>query len=273
MSVFGAALTSSVVALAVAWAVVTATFLLARRRARYDLIDSVWGAGFAVIAVVTFALSWVANGGAGGVAVVITLLTVVWGARLSVHIHRRNHGRSEDPRYVEMAARATGDPAVRMYFRVYLTQALVMWFVSLPVQFAQLGPAPGRFATLGVLSGVGGVVWAVGFVFEAVGDEQLRRFKADPMNAGRVLDTGLWRYTRHPNYFGDACVWWGLYLLACHHVWGVVTILSPVVMTLLLAAGTGKPLLERAMREKRPDYAAYVDRTSGFFPLPPRKSW
>ena len=118
---------------------------------------------------------------------------------------------------------------------------------------------------------MGAALWAVGFAFETVGDLQLTRFSSDPANRGRVLDTGLWRYTRHPNYFGDACVWWGLSVVAFSAWPGILTVLSPVLMTWLLARGTGKPLLEKDIGSRRPGYREYVERTSGFLPLPPRK--
>ncbi|QWF77010.1 DUF1295 domain-containing protein [Amycolatopsis sp. CA-230715] len=238
-------------------AAVTVTFGIALARRRYDTIDTFWGLGFAVVAIVAFGLSE----GDFALRLTVTALTVVWGVRLSAHLHLRNRGLPEDPRYARMAEHA--GPG-RIFVRVYLLQAVVLWFVSLPVQFAQYGHGFTVTAWLGV------AVWLIGFAFEAVGDEQLRRFKADPANRGEVLDTGLWRYTRHPNYFGDACLWWGLYLLACTWWPGAATILSPVVMTYTLARGTGKPLLEKGMRERRPAYASYVERTSGFFPLPPR---
>lgn len=244
-------------------AAVVLTFAIARLRRRYDTIDTLWGLGFALIAVTGFALT----SGTGPVRLVATALTVVWGVRLAVHLHLRNHGRAEDPRYVAMVERAGPNPALRIFLRTYLAQGLVLWFVSLPVLAAQLG---GASADFGPLAWLGVVVWVVGFAFEVIGDEQLRRFRTDPANAGKVLDTGLWRYTRHPNYFGDACVWWGLYLLACATWIGAATVLSPVLMTLLLAKGTGKPLLEKGMRMTRPGYAYYVERTSGFIPLPPR---
>lgn len=278
---FGPVLGLGAAALGAALATVLVTFLVARRRGRYDTIDSAWGAGFAVIAAVSFALTasnvWGLRS-AGAVSAVATGLTVVWGVRLSVHLHRRNRDKQEDPRYRAILDRAGSNPALTMFVRVYLTQALAMWFVSLPVQMAQVQVSrageglsvPEPWGQVPVWAGV--AVWLVGFVFEAVGDEQLRRFKADPANKGRVLDRGLWRYTRHPNYFGDACVWWGLYLLACHHLPGAVTVLSPVLMTWLLARGTGKPLLERDISERRPAYADYVRRTSGFLPLPPKRS-
>ncbi|AXB43934.1 DUF1295 domain-containing protein [Amycolatopsis albispora] len=251
-------LISAAVALGMALVAVCATFAVALARRRYDTIDTFWGLGFALIAVVAFPY------GTGDLALrlVVTGLTVVWGVRLAVHLHLRNRGQPEDPRYAGMADR----PASRVFVRVYLLQALVLWFVSLPVLAAQHGTG------IGVLGWLGVAVWSIGFAFEVVGDEQLRRFKADPANHGRVLDTGLWRYTRHPNYFGDACVWWGLYLLACSTWPGAATVLSPLVMTFTLVKGTGKPLLEKGLHRTRPGYAYYVERTSGFFPLPPRRA-
>ncbi len=241
---------------AVTLVAVTVTFGIARARKRYDTIDTFWGLGFALVALVAFPL------GDGPVALrlVVAVLTVVWGVRLAVHLHLRSHRLPEDPRYARM-----GHGPAKMFVRVYLVQALVLCFVSLPVQFAMDGTG------FGVLGWLGVVVWLAGFAFETIGDDQLRRFKADPAHRGRVLDTGLWRYTRHPNYFGDACVWWGLYLLACSTWPGAATVLSPVAMTFTLVRGTGKPLLEKGMARTRPAYAHYVERTSGFFPLPPRR--
>ena len=239
----------------------TATFGVARLRGRYDTVDTFWGLGFAIIAVVAFPF----GSGPLSLRLVTAALTVVWGVRLAVHLHLRNHGKPEDPRYARMVERAGDHAAGQLFVRVYLFQAVVLWFVSLPVQFAMYGDG------LGVLGWIGVAVWLIGFAFETIGDDQLRRFKADPASRGQVLDTGLWRYTRHPNYFGDACVWWGLYLLACSTWPGAATVLSPVVMTFTLARGTGKPMLEKGMQHTRPGYARYVERTSGFFPLPPKR--
>ncbi|WP_394616512.1 DUF1295 domain-containing protein [Lentzea sp. JNUCC 0626] len=241
-------------------ALLSGLFLYADSRKRYDLIDSVWGPGFAVIAVLTLVL---ADGDLTR-QLVVTALTVIWGVRLGVHIHSRNRGKDEDPRYQDILKRAKGNPRLRMY-RVYLLQAVLMWIVSLPVQAAQHLDAP-----FGVLDVLGVALWVVGFVFEAVGDWQLSQFRADPANKGAVMDRGLWRYTRHPNYFGDSVVWWGLYLFALHSWLGAATIIGPLVMTWLLAKGSGKPLLEKDIVSRRPGYAEYVRRTSGFFPLPPK---
>ncbi len=250
-------------ALAVA-ALLTVTFVVARRLGRHAVVDVAWGLGFVAVAATSYALS--AGHGDPGRRALVLGLTAVWGIRLAVHIGRRSRGHGEDPRYEQLLSKARGSRTLFALRSIYLTQGLVMWFVSLPLQVAVFeASAPGPLTWLGVL------VWAVGLFFEAVGDHQLQRFRDDPATKGRVLDTGLWRYTRHPNYFGDACVWWGLSLVAFSAWPGILTVLSPVVMTWLLARGTGKPLLESGMAARRPGYDDYVRRTSGFVPLPPRR--
>lgn len=239
-------------------------FAISVRRDRHDLIDIAWGPGFVLVAITTFALS--AGEGDLLTRILLTSLTAVWGLRLAVHIALRNLGKPEDRRYVAIRARARGNPHLHLVRVVYLPQGVVMLLVSLPVQFGQYGSGPPVW-----LVAVAAAGWLTGFAFEAIGDAQLRRFTADPANRGRVLDHGLWRYTRHPNYFGDATVWWSLYLLACGTWAGVATLPAPVVMTFLLAKGTGKPLTEKHLSGTRPGYADYVRRTSGFFPLPPRR--
>jgi steroid 5-alpha reductase family enzyme len=253
--------------------VVLAAFLVALavavlvRGGRHDGIDIVWGLGFAVVAVTTLLLS--AGEGDLWRRLLITALTCVWGLRLAWHIGRRNHGKPEDQRYVDIASRARGNPTWHLFTRVYLTQIVILWVVSLPVQLGQYGYADGALSVVVTVLGVAS--WLVGFTFETVGDAQLAAFRADPDSAGRVMDRGLWRYTRHPNYFGDAAVWWGLTLLALHHPPGLVGLLSAGLMTWLLARGTGAALLESTIGERRPGYADYVRRTSGFLPLPPRR--
>ncbi|WP_424186062.1 DUF1295 domain-containing protein [Actinokineospora sp. G85] len=242
-------------------AVMVAAFAVSLARGRFDTVDTVWGLGFAVVAVV----SCVIADGDLALRLVTTALAVVWGVRLAVHLHLRNRGKPEDRRYVAIMERARDNPRPRMFVRVFLVQAAVLWFVSLPVQAAQ------HADSFGVLAWAGVAVWAVGFGFEAVGDYQLKVFANDPATQGEVLDTGLWRHTRHPDYFGDAAVWWGLYLLACATWAGAATVLSPIAMTCTLAKGTGKPLTEEHLSASRPGYAEYVARTSGFFPLPPKR--
>jgi steroid 5-alpha reductase family enzyme len=241
-----------------------ATFAYAMRTRVHAIMDTVWPLGFVLIAGVSFLLS--AGSGTAGRRVLVLVLTAVWGLRLGAHIYLRNRGQGEDKRYASLLRRNRGNLAAFVLRYIYWMQGRVMWFVSLPVQAAMYERAP-----IGFVTWLGAVVWAVGFGFEAVGDAQLRRFRADPANAGRVLDSGLWRYTRHPNYFGDAVVWFGLWLLACSHWLGLVLVASPVYMTNMLVRHTGKRLLEKHMvRSKGAVYADYVRRTSGFIPWPPR---
>ena len=245
-------------------ALLAATFLVGVRTRRHAVLDVAWGLGFVAVAGTAYAL----HTGDGTRALVALLVTAVWGVRLAVHLHHRGRGQGEDPRYAEVLGRAPGNPHWYALQRVYLPQATALWLVSLPVQVAMFSAREP-----GVLLGVGVVVWGVGLAFETVGDAQLHAFRSDPGTRGQVLDTGLWRLTRHPNYFGDATVWWGIFLVAADAgLPGWLTVLSPALITWLLARGTGKPLLERGLAQRRPGYADYVRRTSGFVPLPPRKS-
>jgi steroid 5-alpha reductase family enzyme len=242
------------------------TLAVATRIGVYAIVDVAWGLGFVVIAALSFVLS-AAHGDGGRRALVLTL-TAAWGLRLATHIYRRNRGRGEDPRYARMLRGQDADVPRFVLTRIYLPQGRIMWVVSLPLQVAMYTNAP-----MGLAAVIGTLVWLVGMVFEALGDWQLARFKADPANHGTVMDRGLWRYTRHPNYFGDACVWWGLFLIACDHWLGLLTIVSPLLMTHLLVNVTGKALLERQLSRTRGQaYADYVARTSGFFPLPPKRT-
>lgn len=245
-------------------AVLGATFLVALRLGKHAVVDVAWGLGFVAIALTAYFLS--AGVGAESRRLLVLGMTAVWGVRLAVHIARRSRGKGEDPRYAALMRQADGNRHWYALRRIYLTQAAVMWFVSLPAQVAMF-----ETPALGAVAWVGVGVWAVGVFFETVGDYQLQVFRDDPDSHGKVLDTGLWRYTRHPNYFGDACVWWGIALVAFSAWPGVLTVLSPVLMTWLLARGTGKPLLEKDIAERRPAYVDYVRRTSGFVPLPPKR--
>ncbi|MFG2712409.1 DUF1295 domain-containing protein [Streptomyces goshikiensis] len=239
------------------------TFSVALVRGLHRLVDIAWGLAFAAVAAATYGLS---DGyGDDGRRLLVAAATLLWGVRLAAHIAWRGRGHGEDPRYVKLLARGRGDPDLRALRKVYLLQAGLVWLVSLPVQAASYVAAP-----VGALTILAAVLWAAGLAFEAVGDHQLARFKADPAHHGTVMDRGLWAWTRHPNYFGDFLVWWGLYLMACG-TWqtALLSLVSPVAMTLLLTAGSGKRLLEAHMAD-RPGYAAYVARTSGFIPRPPR---
>jgi steroid 5-alpha reductase family enzyme len=240
------------------------TFWYAMRTRVHAIMDTVWALGFVIIALVSFLLS--SDSGVAGRRVLVLVLTAVWGLRLSAHIYLRNRGQGEDRRYASLLRRNTGNLAAFVLKYIYWAQGRVMWFVSLPLQVAMY-----EHAALSFVTWLGVAVWLCGFVFETVGDLQLRRFRSSPLNAGQVLDRGLWRYTRHPNYFGDAVVWFGLWLLACSHWLGVLTVVAPVYMTNMLVWHTGKRLLEKHMARSKGDaYADYVRRTSGFIPWPPR---
>lgn len=262
----GATAVSAVVVSSLAIIVIVMTYVLWRvhRTGRVDVIDTAWGASLAAIAVAGLAVSWQDDGNV--LRILVAAMTTVWGVRLAVHIGVRNRGQGEDRRYAELFARHRGGRVRVAALWVCLPQGVGLFVVSLPVQLAQAADA----SPLGWFAAIGLAVWSVGMVFEVGGDAQLARFRADTRNHGRVLDTGFWRYSRHPNYFGDACVWWGIYLAACAVPLAAFAIVSPIAMTWLLARGTGKPLMERHLAA-RPDYAEYVRRTSGFFPLPRRR--
>jgi steroid 5-alpha reductase family enzyme len=220
-----------------------------------SVVDTTWGVALTVVAVVAAVLG---DGDPTRVWLVAGLVAV-WGLRLSWHMHGRNSGAGEDPRYARML-REGG--ALRM---VWLPQGAAIWLVSLPVQANAV--ADDRLTVVGW---VGVAVWAVGVVFEAVGDAQLAAYKGDP-DRGPVLDRGLWRYTRHPNYFGDACVWWGIWLVAAWPWPGLLTVVSPLAMNYFLVFATGARLLEQTMMQ-RPGYPAYAARTSRFVPRPPQSA-
>ncbi|MFW5418766.1 DUF1295 domain-containing protein [Nocardiopsis sp. CNT-189] len=236
-------------------------FAAARRLGRHSVVDVAWGAAFAAVAAVTAVLS--AGEGDPLRTGLACGATAVWGLRLAVHIARRDRGAGEDPRYEALLSRAPGSRDAYALRTVYLLQGALVWVVSVPVQLAGYVPGPAGWAAL-----LGAGVWALGLAFEAVGDRQLARFKADPANRGRLMTGGLWAWTRHPNYFGDACVWWGLFLIAAGSWPGVLSLPAPVLMTWLLTRGSGKRLLEERMRD-RPGWACYAARTPGFVPLPP----
>jgi steroid 5-alpha reductase family enzyme len=229
-----------------------------------SIVDVFWGSGFVVIAWVGFAL----GDGSGTRSWLLALLVTAWGLRLSVYLARRNLGKGEDRRYAEMRRRHGGRWPLRSLFVVFWLQGALMWVVSLPVQVAMTDPTP---AGLGALDWIGLAVWAIGLAFESVGDRQLARFKADPANRGKVMDRGLWRYTRHPNYFGDFCVWWGIWLVALATGGAWWTVVGPAVMSFLLIRVSGVAMLERSIAKRREGYEDYVRRTSAFFPLPPRR--
>lgn len=235
-----------------------------------SFIDAVWGGGMGVLALA----SWLhLPGEAGTRASLIAGMAMIWAARLAWHLYTRWRAHGEDPRYARMLgkAKAQGRFAGEALKFVFAPQALLLFITCLPAQLGVMAsPAP---APPGPLALAGAALWLVGMVFEAVGDAQLSAFRADPANKGKVLETGLWRYTRHPNYFGDACVWWGIWLAAADAgAWvALASLIGPLFLTFTLTRWSGKPLLEKGMEERRPGYRAYVERTSGFFPWWPKR--
>jgi len=229
-----------------------------------SIVDIAWGPAFLVIAIVSF---W-KGGGAPTRQHLLLVLVALWSLRLAGYLAWRNLGSGEDFRYQKMRAHWGERFCWVSLFTVYLLQGALAWIVSAPIQLAMASPVPER---LGWLDWVGAAFFAVGFVFESVGDLQLARFKADPANAGKVLDSGLWAWTRHPNYFGDCVQWWGFFLIALSTPRGWLSIVGPLVMTWLLMKVSGVPMLERSLRMKRAGYDEYRRRVSAFFPRPPRR--
>ncbi len=230
-----------------------------------SIVDIVWGLGFVLIA-------WVSRIFADGDRVrqtTLVICTTLWGVRLGAYLYWRNHGNGEDFRYQAMRRKHGDRFAVVSLYTVFAFQGVMMWVVSLPVQLGQMRPSTAGLGLLGIL---GIALWSVGIGFETVGDLQLARFKANPASKGQVMDRGLWAWTRHPNYFGDFCVWWGLFLIAARGGSFVyISIVGPIIMSTLLIRVSGVPMLEKTMSKRRPGYAEYAARTSAFFPRPPSK--
>lgn len=243
----------------------TLLWLYSVRLRNASIVDTFWGAGFVLQVWVYFALT---PDGFTARKLLIGAIVTLWGLRLSLHIHRRNHGKPEDFRYQEFRRRYGPGYWWISFFQVFLLQGVLMFIIGAPLLLAQYNPTPDTLTLLDVL---GLIVWIVGFYFEAVGDAQLARFRADPSNKGKVLNTGLWAYTRHPNYFGDAAQWWGFYLIALS-AGGWWTIFSPILMTLLLIKVSGVGLLEKTLAKTKPGYQEYMRTTSAFIPWPPRRT-
>lgn len=252
-----------------------------------SLVDIFWGFGFLCVGAVCL---YLANPKTAYLWL-LGILPIIWGARLTIYLAIRNLGHCEDKRYVAMRERSKLSEAgwrLRSLFSIYWGQGLLIMIVSAPVWVAMATHVAGQVITSGentfyihanayinLLALLGASLWLIGFLFEAIGDWQLSRFMKKhkdydgPKEDKPVLNTGLWRYTRHPNYFGNACMWWGIWLVACEAPWGWATIFAPIIMTYLLTNVSGKDLLEKDMG-KRKNYKVYIQRTSGFFPLPPK---
>ncbi len=250
------------IGLLVTLALMTFLWLFSLPLKNSSIVDIFWGTGFAIANWIYFALT--PEGFLLRKLLVSTLVTI-WGLRLSIHILLRNWGKPEDFRYQKWRKESGSKWWWRSFFEVFLLQGGLLWVISVPLMAAQYRSLPDH---LTIVDFFGMALWLVGFFFEAVGDFQLSRFKEIPGNKGKILDSGVWRFTRHPNYFGDSAQWWGYYLIAAS-AGGWWTLFSPVIMTLLLLRVSGVALLEKTL-ETRPGYKEYIDRTSAFIPWFPR---
>jgi len=230
-----------------------------------SIVDIVWGLGFVVVAwVVRFAV----DQGDDARQWLIVAMTTIWGLRLAIYLFVRNHGKGEDFRYRAMRKHYGPRFPLISLVTVFLLQGVLMWIVSLPVQLGQADDTP----AIGVIAYLGIALWLLGMFFETVGDAQLTAFKADPATKGTVMNRGLWRYTRHPNYFGDACVWWGIGLVAAETGGGAWGLIGSLTMTILLRRVSGVTFLEKSLVKRREGYVEYIATTSPFIPRPPRKA-
>ncbi|MGV8996572.1 MAG: DUF1295 domain-containing protein [Parvibaculaceae bacterium] len=227
-----------------------------------SFIDSFWAFGFVLVSCVTQRLFPF-----GGIHQhVLSVLVTVWGLRLGLYLMWRWRHEGPDGRYVAMREKAKGNPHLMTLTKVFGLQGVLMWLVSTPIQLG----AYGAVGPLGFLALGGAALATIGIAFESIGDFQLMRFKGNAANKGQVLDTGLWRYTRHPNYFGDLCFWWGCYLIACEAPYGWMSLPGPIMMSFLLIKWSGAALLERRVKRSRPAYAEYIRRTPAFLPWFPK---
>ena len=240
--------------------VMTLAWLVSLLRNDVSLVDGFWSVMFLII---TAGYFWLSEARDARSVLILSLVTL-WSLRLSIYITVRNHGLPEDHRYQEIRRNNAPGFRFKSLYIVFGLQGLLAWLIAMPLAAAMGGNTP-----LGLLDLAGVVLWTTGMLFESLGDAQLARFKRDPGNQGKVLDHGLWRYTRHPNYFGEFTLWWGFFLIAMA-AGGWWTVLSPLLMSILLLKVSGVSLLEKDIGTRRPAYAEYIARTNAFFPGPPR---
>lgn len=237
-------------------------FVISLIKKRNDVADVAWGLGFVLITWTSFFIS--EDSGVRGL--LVGVLVGVWGLRLAWHIHTRNKGKAEDYRYLAWRKEWGKWFYLRSYFQVYLLQGALLFLIVMPVLLINKNGGAG----LGLLDFIGVAVWLVGFLFEVIGDAQLARFIKNPANKGKLMQSGLWAYSRHPNYFGEVTQWWGVWLVALSVPYGWFGIIGPLTITFLILKVSGVPLLERKMDEN-PEFEAYKERVSIFIPWKPKK--
>jgi steroid 5-alpha reductase family enzyme len=232
-----------------------------------SIIDIFWAPGFGIIALTTF----MSTKNPGPLGLLLTALTLLWSIRLGTHLSTRwiAHGRQEDRRYAAMRKNNGPSFGLRSLVTVFAFQGGLMWLISLPLQ---LGIKLGGETSFNMLTWIGCALFAIGFILEALADSQLKDFKSDPLNADKVMQNGVWAWSRHPNYFGNACLWWGLFLIAVPAPNVIWTAFCPALMTYLLLRVSGVTLLERHLTRSKPDYQLYRKSVSAFVPLPPKRN-
>lgn len=239
-------------------------FLIAVVRKRNDLADIAWGIGFILVSFIGLL-----NQPFTSVRMqLMTLLVFLWGVRLVIHISARNLGKKEDSRYKKWRKDWGKSWILKSYINVFMIQGFFMFLIALPIIFT--GSFDSR-TSLNALDYFGILVWSFGFIFETVGDWQLSDFKSDPKNKGKIIKSGLWKYSRHPNYFGEVTLWWGIFLIAMSVPYGLFSLLGPLTISLLIAKVSGIPLLEAKYKNNK-EFEEYKKTTSAFFPLPPRRN-
>lgn len=235
-------------------------FLIAKAHNRLDIVDAAWGSGFALVAWISVLQNYSLH------SVLLGVLVTIWSARLTRHIGARLRTR-RDPRYELIASKWSGNYWVRAFFSIYLLQGVIVWAITIPISLAAgLQVHPGLTTTFAV---IGTAIWAVGFIIEAISDKQLHDFIANPKNKGEVLDKGLWRYSRHPNYFGEILIWYGLAVFAFSASYGWLGLIGPTILAATIIFASGIPPIENR-KKSDPKYQAYMNRTSVLVPLPPR---
>lgn len=240
----------------------TIWFFIALKLKRNDVADFAWGLGFVLIALSLF----IKNGFEFKTNLLVLILISIWGFRLSHHIFKRNINKTEDKRYLAWRNYWSKWFVLRSYFQIFILQGVLMLLIISPVYFINSSPS----AILSIFSIVGTIIWAIGFYFESVGDRQLKTFLSDPAYKGKILNTGLWKYTRHPNYFGEVTQWWGIWFIALPSTlytdFGYLSIIGPLTITFLILKVSGIPMLEKSMKEN-PLFDEYMKNTSKFFPV------
>ncbi len=237
-------------------------FLVAQLIRNNSIVDMGWGAGFIVVALATLFI----QGAYAERNLLLLLLVTIWGGRLTYYIVRRNWGKPEDFRYARWRREWGRWLVPRAFLQVFMLQGFLMLVIGYPIILVNANPEPG----LNALDYLGLLVWLVGFYFESVGDKQMAEFKKDPANKGRIINVGLWKYSRHPNYFGEATMWWGIFLLSLSVPFGWSAIISPLAITFLLLYVSGVPMLEKKYKDN-PEFREYAKVTSKFFPWFPKK--